>query len=440
MRRAFPPLRFFSTTSRWVFTQQFPLSACFTGEVFIGGSGLLGGGVLTPKELLAGPLRGAAEAAQPGSPPPSEAYARNGCAEGVYTYCVGDAEVGRMLVARTASGDGLFQDSKGRVYAVDGGGVAVISGALVPPALRLVAQQGERKPFSLGHLVPLPAGAPVRVTARSGRLEFAPDGGQQPLLVLDTADSGDAEGEEGAEGEEAAMRDVLGEAAGASAPELLRALQARPSDAALAVSVCKVLIFRSGCANEVAGEERRVLARAVMEGGGMQLLRLVLEGHHRSEEVCTFGFALLYHFSEAGAKDFAAQVAPLLPTFAGALAAHPMGKALRRPLHALDAVLAYSSLAPAAAAAGLPALVAARLKSSASDEPATRAALMVLARMASPPGALAGTDAVPAIRQAIAAWPSLGSVGEALLKAIDLGNQIAATYGQKPPKGAGGGA
>lgn len=420
-RRAAASVRAFSAASRWTFSPA-PLTASFSGEILIGAAGLLGGGANVLS--MEGPLKAAAGAPQPCTPTPREAYTDNDHKEGVYTYRVGDAEVGCMLVARTAYGDGIFEDSAGRAYGVDGGAVAVLSGALVPPALRIVAQLGAHSPFALGHLVRLPAGAPVRATARGGRLEFAQDG-EKPLLVLDTGEGGEDFGEE------VAQKALLGEAAGVPAPELLLAMQARPADAELAVSVCKVLGFRAGCANgdpegEDEAEALRAMARQVVEDGGVQLLRLALEGHHRNVEVATFACGTLETLGEAGAEGFAEQAAPLIPAIAAVLATHTTGRAVEAALRALEATMKDESLLPAALAAGLPALVVARLKGNLHDERASIFAVFALHRMREG----LGTDAVPAIKEGMAAWPdTVGAFGEKLLMVIDLRREISGRTG-----------
>jgi hypothetical protein len=419
LRRA--SVRAFSAASRWTFSPA-PLTASFTGEILLGATNLLN--YEDYALSMEGPLKAAAGAAQPCTPTPCEAYDDNDNKEGVYTYHVGDTELGHMLVARTAFGDGIFQDSAGRAYGVDGGAVAVLSGTLVSPALRIVTQLGALTPFALGHLVPLPAGA-VTATARGGRFEFA-QGGEKPLLVLDTGDGGSEGGEEF--GEEVAQKALLGEAAGVPAPELLREMQARPTDTALALSVCKVLGFRAGCANDDPGgegeaEALRAMARQVVEAGGVQLLRLALEGHHRDEEVAAFACGTLEALAKAGAGGFAAQVAPLIPTLAAVLAAHTTGRAVEAALRAVEATLEDDSLLPAAVAAGLPALVVARLRGNLHDERASIFAVFALQRMHE---ALEGTDAVPAIKEGMAAWPdTLGAIGERLLMVLELWREIA---------------
>jgi hypothetical protein len=419
--------RFLSVASRWAFSPA-PLSAAFTGEVFIGGAGLLGGGGERPP--LTGPLLAASCAPSPCAPPPHEAYAANNFAEGVYTYSVNDAAVGSMLVARTAFGDGIFEDSEKRCYAVDGGAIAVMTGALVPPLLRLFAEQGKRQPFSLGHFVRLPA---VRVTAAGGIFNFVALDGELPVLKLDTA-GGDGGGEEaGGEGTggEAALKETLGEAAGVPAPELLRALQERPGDAALALSVCKVLFFRAGLADERGpddgGAARRALATAVLEGGGMQLLRVALEGHHRAELVALFGFSVVESLSEAGWGGFSQQAAPLLPTFAAALEKHEVGgKPAMQALRALGCVLENPAVVPAALAAGLPAVVTAHLERSLGNEAAAAHALFALIPLAEAPGGLEGTDVVPAVEGAVRAFPdtSVAELGRAFLNMLAVREKL----------------
>jgi hypothetical protein len=192
------------------------------------------------------------------------------------------------------------------------------------------------------------------------------------------------------------------------------------SDAALALSVCKVLGFRAGCANdpdEDGAEALRALAREVAEAGGVQLLRLALEGHYRSEEVAVYAFSVLQSLAEAGAKGIAEQAAPLIPPSAAALVAHTTGRPLEAALRALEALLEEEdALLPAAAAAGLPALVAARLRGNLHEERAAKLAVFALFRMHE---ALEGTDGVPAIKAGMKAWPkSIGVFGEKLLAAI----------------------
>ncbi len=446
-------MRFFSYVSRWSYSPS-PLSACFQGEIFIGGGGLLGGG--PNKLLLEGPLKGAVGAPQPCTPPPDEAYTSNNCAEGVYTYHVGDAVVGAMLVARTAYGDGLFEDSEGRCYAVDGGALAVMSGALVPPALRLMAEAGKRHPFSLGHLVLLPPGAQVRATAKGGRLELSPlDGGQQqaPLLVLDTGDGSDGQNEE--EGREA-TQGGFGETGDLSGSELLRVLRARPEDADLALEVCQVLArgLRSRMGKDIDEEGKAHDAVSeVLKAGLLPPLRLALEGHHRTEEVAYVGFTLLFILGKAGVSGFAQQVAPLFPAFAGALAIHEAGiNSSRAPMaviKALECVLEDdSSVAPAAAAAGLPAQVTAFLKSGLALEAANPKgrlekqelafiAMLALVRMAQvvPYEARDTVEALSALEVAAKAFPEseLQVMGPSfLLEALAASTRTQAPSAQPP--------
>jgi hypothetical protein len=432
MLRAFSLRRFSSLASKWTFSPAPVSGARFTGEVFIGAGGLLGGGA--NKLKIEGPLKAASTAPQPCSPPPDAAYVDNKCAEGLYTYSVGEKEVGTMLIARTPNNEGIFEDSAGRVYLIDGGAVAIMSGAIIPPVLRAVAQPDEQKPrpFSLGHLVQLPVGAPVRVSARGGRIEFALDDGAQraPLLVLDTGDRGDSGAEDDAEGEDDDFEAELGDAAGKPASELVRLLRARPDDAALALSVFRVLAYRSGLAMKREDAEKgKALSRAVLDDGGFELLRVVLERHYRSSEVAFVGFLLLEHLSIADTKGFSQLAAPLVPTLVAALAAHnaPENKAILLVLlRAADRVMEDSSVVSAAIAAGLPARVIDCLKVNMSDDGVTLYALYCLGRLARVPGFLRGTDAKQVIEAAVKAYPNSdrSKIGNVLLKLLDLGQHL----------------